>query len=194
MPVSQTDTLRSIALTTIVLVSTVAIGFSGSVAAQESTLDEMDGSGTAEDPYVITNVDELQAMNDDLDAHYVLGNDIDASETENWNAGSGFKPVGKDEYADENPIAFTGHFDGQNYTISGLTIDRSSRQNAGLFGYSEGTVENVDLTDASVSADADVGVVVGDNRGNVTNVAASGTADGQGGVGGVAGSSSRRDH
>jgi hypothetical protein len=41
------------------------VGSSGSVAAQESTLGQMEGSGTAEDPYVITTVDELQAMDDD---------------------------------------------------------------------------------------------------------------------------------
>ena len=36
------------------------------------------GSGTEEDPYVITNVYELQEMADGLGACYVLGNDIDA--------------------------------------------------------------------------------------------------------------------
>lgn len=39
------------------------------------------GSGTEEDPYQITTVHQLQEMNDDLSAHYILMNDIDASET-----------------------------------------------------------------------------------------------------------------
>lgn len=39
----------------------------------DATLQEMDGSGTQDDPYVITNVEELQAMQDGLGAHYVLG-------------------------------------------------------------------------------------------------------------------------
>jgi hypothetical protein len=52
------------------------------------------GSGTPWDPYVITNVKQLQEMKYDLKAHYVLGNDIDASETKNWNNGQGFEPIG----------------------------------------------------------------------------------------------------
>ncbi|MBA7656028.1 hypothetical protein ES703_63941 [subsurface metagenome] len=39
------------------------------------------GSGTAQDPYIITNVDQLQEMKDDLSAWYELGNDIDATAT-----------------------------------------------------------------------------------------------------------------
>lgn len=42
----------------------------------------------------ITNVTELQAMEDDLTEDYVLGNDIDASATSSWNSGAGFAPVG----------------------------------------------------------------------------------------------------
>ncbi len=50
-----------------------AIAFSGS------------GFGTEENPYVITDVYQLQEMQDDLDAYYVLANDIDASGTVSWN-------------------------------------------------------------------------------------------------------------
>ncbi|MBU1128127.1 MAG: hypothetical protein KKE01_03515, partial [Candidatus Omnitrophica bacterium] len=37
--------------------------------------------------YHITNVDELQAMQNDLYGDYILDNDIDASETQTWNGG-----------------------------------------------------------------------------------------------------------
>jgi len=80
------------------------------------------GSGTEADPYVITNASELQAMNDDLGASYVLGNDIDASSIAN------FDPIG--EFQNE----FTGSFDGDGYTISGLTINRPEEERVGLFG------------------------------------------------------------
>ena len=39
------------------------------------------GAGTETDPYQITNIEQLQEMNDELDAHYILMNDIDASDT-----------------------------------------------------------------------------------------------------------------
>ncbi|GAI94379.1 unnamed protein product, partial [marine sediment metagenome] len=38
----------------------------------------MTGSGTALDPYIISNVVDLQAMKDHLDSYYELANDIDA--------------------------------------------------------------------------------------------------------------------
>ena len=47
------------------------------------------GSGTAESPYVITSAAELQAVNDDLDAYYVLGNNISLS-------GQSFEPLGNE--------------------------------------------------------------------------------------------------
>ena len=46
------------------------------------------GEGTAEDPYQIYDVNELQNMIFDLNAHYILINDVDASSTSNWNDGS----------------------------------------------------------------------------------------------------------
>ena len=69
------------------------------------------GSGSVDDPYVISNVEELQAIQDDLAAHYVLGNDIDASGTALWNNGSGFAPIGPP--ADP----FTGVLDGRGHAV-----------------------------------------------------------------------------
>jgi hypothetical protein len=43
------------------------------------------GWGIESDPYVITTVEQLQEMSDDLAACYALGNDIDASVTLAWN-------------------------------------------------------------------------------------------------------------
>jgi hypothetical protein len=85
------------------------------------------GSGTPDDPYVITNVKQLQEMKYDLKAYYVLGNDIDASETKNWNNGQGFEPIG--DY--KNP--FTGSFDGRGHKIYNLYIN-TTRDYVGLFG------------------------------------------------------------
>ena len=80
------------------------------------------GSGSVDDPYVISNVEELQAIQDDLAAHYVLGNDIDASGTALWNNGSGFAPIGPP--ADP----FTGVLDGRGHAVFGLYIVRVYEQ------------------------------------------------------------------
>jgi hypothetical protein len=52
------------------------------------------GDGTESSPYEISNVSELQAMEDDLDANYKLVSDIDALNTAQLNNGQGFDPVG----------------------------------------------------------------------------------------------------
>ena len=54
----------------------------------------MTGSGAIEDPYIIYDVGDLQAMEDHLDAYYELANNVDASGTAGWNAGLGFMPIG----------------------------------------------------------------------------------------------------
>jgi hypothetical protein len=122
------------------------------------------GSGTEQDPYIITNVYQLQEMNNDLDAWYELGNDIDASDTINWNGGSGFVPIGNDI------AAFTGTFDGHRFRISKLCINRDlSLDYVGLFGYtsSSADIKNASLTSINISGRDYVGSVVGWNQGSI---------------------------
>ncbi len=95
------------------------------------------GSGTELEPYGIANVHQLQSMMVEPDAHYALTDNIDASDTVNWNGAAGFEPVG--DYYDW----FTGSLRGEDgeggaYTISGLTINRPGADYIGLFGYANG--------------------------------------------------------
>ena len=111
----------------------------------------MTGSGTEGDPYIIYDVDDLQDMENDLDAYYELANDIDASATTtwNWDAGrgvyEGFVPVGN----------FNGHFDGNFYTISNLYINRdyASTAHVGLFRQGTGStdISNLRILDANIT-------------------------------------------
>src|SRR3546814_4695686 len=58
--------------------------------------------------------------------------------------------------------SFTGGFDGQGHAIGGLTIDRSSADYVGLFGYqSAGTITRIGLIDGSVTGHYNVGGLVG---------------------------------
>lgn len=166
-------------------------------AAQDGeTPAEMDGTGAEDDPYVVTNAEELQAMNEDLDAHYVLGNDIDASETAEWNARSGFVPVGDEpEYGERSRTPFTGSFNGQGHTITGLTIARPTSENIGLFGYSEGLIENVRLEEINVRGEEPAGGLVGENFGSVSDVAIEGEVRGSPlSIGGLAGANNGDIH
>ncbi|GAB3377566.1 two-partner secretion domain-containing protein [Azotobacter armeniacus] len=162
---------------------------------------------------VIQSLAALQGIgSDDLGGRYVLGNDIVASDTESWNAGAGFEPIGNGK----NP--FTGTFDGLGHWISGLTINRTTTDDVGLFGATQSaTIRQLGLVDASVKGLSRVGSLVGqassstlesiyvtgsvsgyqyvgglagDNSGLIANSHSIGSVDGESFVGGLVGSSS----
>jgi hypothetical protein len=130
----------------------------------------MEGTGTETAPFIITNVTELQAMRDDLNAHYVLGNNIDASDTVSWNGGQGFEPVGTDT------DSFYGTFDGQGHTITDLYINRPSTDFVALFGcIRDGAeVKNVNLINFNITGYSDVGTLVGYSGGSTISECSSG--------------------
>ena len=84
---------------------------------------------------------------------------------------------------------YTGAFDGNDHAISGLTIDQSGTQYAGLIGYigSGGAVKNLKLTNVNVSGYMSVGAVVGWSDGTISGCSVSGNIKGNQSVGGVAG-------
>ena len=173
MPAALT---RSIIYTVVsVALLVVALSLLVPPVAADDLPDEGDGSEA--NPYVITDATELQAMAEAPDANYVLGQDIDATETRQWNSSRGFQPVED----------FTGTLDGQGHTIDGLVIDRPGDDRVGLFARSEGTVENVALEAADVRGGDDIGILIGYNAGEVRNVSASGTIEGVEDVGGLVG-------
>jgi hypothetical protein len=152
-------------------------------------------SGTSEDPYQITTLQELNEIRDGLDAHYILMNDIDASETENWDSGAGFEPIGTITHK-TSLDGFTGSFNGQNNTISGLYINRPDEDYVGFFGCiaDAGFVYNINLDNAHVTGNNDVGIFVGTiyayNEGSEVSImgcSANGTATGKIHTGGFCG-------
>ncbi len=90
-----------------------------------------------------------------VSAHYVLTDDVNLSAYGNWT------PIGT------MAQPFAGVFDGQNYVVTGLKIDRNEFYQ-GLFGYVSGTddahkaqIKNVAVRDAQIRARTEVGAVVG---------------------------------
>ncbi|MCF7833377.1 MAG: T9SS type A sorting domain-containing protein [Candidatus Marinimicrobia bacterium] len=124
------------------------------------------GSGTSEDPYQISTIQQLQNMNLDLDAHYILINDIDASETRYWNDGKGFEPVGTIYYDSLDvfhDLDFKGRVNGMNYTINNLYINRPGEDYVGLFGYADviNRIHGITLKDSFVKGHNYVGGLIG---------------------------------
>jgi len=142
------------------------------------------GSGTQLDPYIIANVTELQAMEDDLAAYYALGGAIDASATSGWNGSTGFAPIGQ-----ASPY-FTGELDGADYTITGLTINRPTTDHVGLIGvvHTGGVVKNVGLVANNIQGGKYTGALVGHViTGTTQDCYSTGSVDGTESVGGIAG-------
>ncbi len=137
------------------------------------------GTGTEADPYQISNVTQLQAMNTALDKHYILTQNIDAAITSTWNSGAGFEPIGITTSA-----AFTGTFDGKGFVISKLYINRPSSSGVGLFGNAFSflpniiSIKNVGLDSVYVKGSTRVGALVGNKELNLVNCYSSGTVEG----------------
>ena len=124
------------------------------------------GSGTKDDPYRISNLEELKAFRDIVNgdngmtqnssACGVLENDIvinDGSfdEQGNFTPANGtdsverWKPIG----FNEKQNAYSGTFDGAGHTIYGVYIDKDIkvREGVGLFGHANGaTIKNLSVT------------------------------------------------
>ena len=110
---------------------------------------ELEGTGAPEDPYLVTTIDELDAMRQDLTAHYRLGKDINLAATVTWNQGRGWDPVGTSGTGNN----FTGSCDGDGYTLRNLTINRPKTTAQGPFGYvKDASVSNLTLQDVDVQA------------------------------------------
>ena len=149
---------------------------------------EPTGTGTETDPYQIATLDNLLWVGTNSNSwnkYFVQTADIDASETHNWNNGNGFSPIGLN---DEN--SFTGIYDGQDYLISELYINRQNLSMQALFGnLSQATVKNLRLMNVDITANFDVGGLAGKSRDNsaVIDCYISGEVSGNNSIGGLVG-------
>jgi hypothetical protein len=119
---------------------------------------------------------DLQRMNEDLTKNYELKNDIDCSDTINWNSEKGFMPIGIGSLSQSScsgGSGFGGNFNGNNYHVYSLFIGNYSDRNClGLFGYSYGNINDVgvDVTiTASPNSKLMAGGLVASNHGNIQN-------------------------
>jgi hypothetical protein len=171
-----------------------SVGGSFAITDTDDSFMRYTGDGlTAETPYMIRDVYDLQAMKQDLDAFYILNGDIDASSTVNWAnvvatpwwegwnmQGSGFQPIGTDA------SRFTGNLNGQGHTINRLYFNGTdSRALFGVIG-AGARVENLALTNVNIaSAWAYAAALAALNYGTIQDVSASGILSGGGSCGGL---------
>ncbi|HSQ41988.1 MAG TPA: GLUG motif-containing protein, partial [Fibrobacteraceae bacterium] len=138
--------------------------------AQAQTATKPEGKGTSSDPYQIASLANLYWLSQDSTkwhSNYIQTADIDAAETENWDSGAGFPPIGYQQSACYHP--FSGTYNGKGYTIKNLYINTTLRSwpytiNTGLFGTTYGAdIDSLNLEDVSIVGLYNTGGLVGSN-------------------------------
>ncbi len=118
------------------------------------------GSGSPDDPYLVENAEQLDAVRGFPEACFLMVSDIvfesgDFGEGGAFcNGGKGWIPIGDSE---EN--AFDGVFDGGGHFIKGVQVNASSESGevyAGIFGCCSGTVKNLSIVSGTLKAESTV--------------------------------------
>ena len=130
------------------------------------------GSGTEQNPYIITTTAQLDALANAVKGgtnfsgtYFVLGNDIAYSIAGLRDTDENFTAIGG--FFNGSDKDFSGIFDGQGHTISGIRLckpqtNQNVNKNQALFGRAVGaTIKNVTLADASITGYRIVAGIVG---------------------------------
>ena len=164
-------------LTTILLFTTIL--FSETIAIRPSNWDSPD-AGTENNPYLIDNLSNLRWLSENAidwwvdeftPIHFLQTADIDATESKNWNDGTGFRPIGRLGTAQGWSIyhvnLFVGVYNGNNHKISNIYNAYDFRpyfSATGLFSYvQDSIIENLSLENIQIetSLEDEVGGVAG---------------------------------
>lgn len=90
----------------------------------------------------------------------IVNTDIQSANIRSW------KPIGTEENS------YSGQFDGQHHTVSGLYFNDSNADNVGLFGYTRGgaDIKNVGIINSSFTGNNSVGGILGHNNNSGVSV------------------------
>ncbi|MGN0619657.1 MAG: GLUG motif-containing protein [Ruminiclostridium sp.] len=146
---------------------------------------DIDGDNAKDEVYEIGNAGQLYWFADKVksenetygNANAILTADItvNAGDVANCNGkkADGWKnwtPIGWYDDNKEKDYNYSGTFDGQNHTVSGLYFNNTDTSYVGLFGYSTGTINNVGVVNSYFNGNSFVGGVCGySNGGTITN-------------------------
>ncbi len=126
---------------------------------------------SAADTIPISSAEDLKKIGKEaghpLDGSYILTDNINLN-NEEWT------PIG------DMPNMFTGTFDGNGKTISGLSITSSNQMFVGLFGASTGTVKNLHVSgkiDITSSSSLSAGIIAGMSVGTISSCYSSGSVN-----------------
>jgi hypothetical protein len=132
----------------------VCLAVISSTMFSQTSVPPASGDGTVGNPYQIATLDNLYWIaesNTRWNYRYIQTSDIDASETSTWfsdGAGGfyGWIPIGN------SSTSFSGWYNGQNFKITNIYVNRTTTDYAGFFGYLSGnTISNMILENVNIS-------------------------------------------
>ncbi len=138
----------------------------------------------------LSGVTQNTSANAVLTADIVVNKNVLKSDgTVNEGTFKEWTPIGNTCNGSYSP--YTGIFEGQNHTISGLYFKQENTSEVGFFGYNRGKILNVGILDSYFCGFSQVGGVCGYNSSTIANCynkgVVDGTADGASSFGGVCG-------
>ncbi len=149
------------------------------------------GSGSETDPWQIATAEHLDYVRNYLgpenhDQYFELIADIDL-DVPPYNEGEGWEPIGDWNYWPNN--GFHGTFDGNGHTISGLFINQTDYNAAGLFGVAyNAIIKNISLTEVDVTGYTCASGLVGDAEFSyISDIHVTGSVTGYDYIGGLTG-------
>ena len=142
------------------------------------------GSGTEEDPYLISTLEDLILFRDSVNAGNSYKGEVVKVTADIDLGGEAWTPIGA------SSAPFKGTFDGGNFTVSNLVV--SGTNNIGFFGYADGcSIKNLKIKNATVTGADCVGAIAGQvySTSTIDNCHVSGSIkiEGQTNVGGIVG-------
>ncbi|WP_256840134.1 alkaline phosphatase [Ornithinimicrobium faecis] len=139
--------------------------------------EQLEGSGTADDPFELHTWEDVELVSGAPDAHYQLMADLELDGTP------------RTQIACAAPEGFTGTFDGNGHEISGFA--GLPEIGAGVFSENAGTIRNLAVTGAEITNGPRIAGIIADvNSGTIENSWTAGTITANARVGGIAGNSS----
>jgi hypothetical protein len=135
----------------------------------------LEGTGTSENPFVITNTDQLILISKAgglMDKSFIMTDNLDLAD---WSGTQALIPY------------FSGHFNGNGFKISNLRVQGAG--NLGFFGLlsSDAVVRNLGLCDVSIEGDLSAGSLCARNDGHIHASYSTGSVNGKRVAGGLAG-------
>lgn len=130
----------------------------------ETFRDKVNGGEANANGKLMADIDLNPGYTFDEDGTYIYSDEGEEPEILSWN------PIGYYEGSREN-LAYTGIFNGNGYTVSGIYINAADDTNQGLFGYlgTDGIVQGLTVSNSYVLADSYVSSIVARNEGTIQN-------------------------